>query len=221
MEFKDYNCFGVFEVKKIGLNLFPEKSDFIRCANRNEIINLFVESNVTFEACKAALNNKSVSPKVATAIKEKIEPVTTPEPVALVVMPEPVQVIPVVEPAKVIEPEPVREVIEVIRPVEPMSMPEISAILETMPEPAAMPKIEIPVVETIQTLPDAIPVQVNSEIDIIRDILLKGFKPVEQLPQISMVEVERMIDVKLHEFEVKQALKFRELLETMLSVIKG
>jgi len=220
MEFKDFNSFGVFEVKKIGLNLFPEKSDFIRCANRTEIINLFIESNISFDDCKAALNNKTVVPKVATAIKEKIEPVTTPEPVAPVVMPEPVQVIPVVEPAKVIEPEPVREVIEVIQPVQPMSMPEISAILETMPEPAAMPKIEIPVVETIQTLPDAIPVQVNSEIDIIRDILLKGFKPVEQLPQISMVEVERMIDVKLQEFEVRQKLQFTEMLKAMLSAIQ-
>jgi hypothetical protein len=199
MEFKDFNGFGVFEVKKIGLVLFPEKQDYIRCANRTEIVNLFIESGVTFEACKAALNNKTVSPKVAPAIKEKIEPV---------------KVIPVVEPAKVIEPEPVKEIVEVIQPVQPMSMPEISAIIEATPEPSVMPNIESPVIETIQPLP------AKSDIDTIRDILLAGFKPVEQVPSISMVDVEKLIDIKLQEFEVRQKLQFTEMLKTMLAVIQ-
>jgi hypothetical protein len=205
MEFKDYNSFGVFEVKKIGLNLFPEKQDYIRCANRTEIVNLFIESNVTFDDCKAALNNKSVSPKVAPAIVNKVAPVVEP-----VVMPEPVKVIPVVEPEPITEP-----IKEIIQPIaEPV------AVVEPMPEPAAMPKIEMPVIETIEPLPAAIPAQVNSEIDIIRDILLKGFKPVEQVPAISMIDVERMIDIKLQEFEVRQKLQFTEMLKTMLAVIQ-
>jgi hypothetical protein len=200
MEFKDFNGFGVFEVKKIGLVLFAERSDFIRCANRTEIINLFIESNISFDDCKKALNNKSAPVMVAPAIKEKIEPV---------------KVIPAVEPAKVIEPEPIKEIIEVIQPVQPVSMPEISAIIEATPEPAAMPKIEMPVIETIEVMEPA-----KSEIDTIRDILLKGFKPVEQVPAISMVDIERMIDIKLQEFEVRQKLQFTEMLKTMLAVIQ-